>query len=133
MGARFASRRSGSASCIASISSGSTPDVLGELERANLLVHAWVLSDPLNASVPEGMGAGVAVVATDTGGHVEYMSDGREVLLHRPVDTRALGWRAEAGCRRPGARERARELAPAPVARRWTTLYRALSGGRRMG
>ena len=87
MGARFASRRSGSASCIASISSGSTPDVLGELERANLLVHAWVLSDPLNASVPEGMGAGVAVVATDTGGHVEYMSDGREVLLHRPVDT----------------------------------------------
>ena len=85
------------------------------------------------------MGAGVAVVATDTGGHVEYMSDGREVLLHRPVDTRALGWvlRRAAGDpelrRIARARERARELAPAPVAQRWTTLYRALSGGRRMG
>ena len=46
---------------------GFNPDVLGELERADLLVHASVLSDPLNTSVLEGIGAGVPVVATDTG------------------------------------------------------------------
>ena len=34
---------------------GFNPDVGGELERADLLVHASVLSDPLNTSVLEGM------------------------------------------------------------------------------
>lgn len=104
-------------------------------------LHASILSDPLNTSVLEGMGAGVPVVATDTGGHVEYMSDGREGLLHRPGDTRALAGVLRRAAGDPelgrriaaGARERARELAPAPVAQRWSTLYRALSGGRRMG
>ncbi len=120
---------------------GFNPDVGGELERADLLVHASVLSDPLNTSVLEGMAAGVPVVATDTGGHVEYMRDGREGLLHRRGDARALAGVLKRAAGDPelrrriaaGARERARELAPAPVAQRWITLYRAISGGRRLG
>ena len=69
---------------------GFVPDVSGEHERADLLVHASVLADPLSTVVLEGMAAGVPVVATDTGGHVEYLRDGREGLLHRPGDIHGL-------------------------------------------
>ncbi len=114
---------------------GFVPEVARELERTDLLVHASVLADPLNTAVLEGMAAGVTVVATDTGGHVEYLRDGREGLLHRPGDVHGLAdtlRRAseDAGLRRrlaAGARERALELAPAAVAERWMSLYRRLS------
>lgn len=114
---------------------GFVPDVSGEHERADLLVHASVLADPLSTVVLEGMAAGVPVVATDTGGHVEYLRDGREGLLHRPGDIHGLAQvlrRAseDAELRRrvaAGARERARELTPAAVAERWMSLYRSLS------
>ena len=114
---------------------GFVPDVSGEHERADLLVHASVLADPLNTVVLEGMAAGVPVVATDTGGHVEYLRDGREGLLHRPGDIHGLAQvlrRAseDAELRRrvaAGARERAQELTPAAVAERWMSLYRSLS------
>jgi glycosyltransferase involved in cell wall biosynthesis len=100
-----------------------------------LLVHASVLADPLNTAVLEGMAAGVPVVATDTGGHVEYLRDGREGLLHRPGDIHGLAdtlRRAseDGGLRRrvaAGARERAQELTPAAVAERWMSLYRRLT------
>lgn len=114
---------------------GFVPDVGPELERADLLVHASVLADPLNTVVLEGMAAGVPVVATDTGGHVEYLRDGREGLLHRPGDIDGLAdalRRAseDAELRRrvaAGARERAQELTPAAVAERWLSLYRRLT------
>jgi glycosyltransferase involved in cell wall biosynthesis len=114
---------------------GFVPDVPRELERADLLVHASVLADPLNTVVLEGMAAGVPVVATDTGGHVEYLRDGREGLLHRPGDIHGLAdalRRAseDAELRRrlaAGARERAQELTPAAVAGRWLSLYRRLT------
>ena len=114
---------------------GFVPDVAPELERADLLVHASVLADPLNTVVLEGMAAGVPVVATDTGGHVEYLRDGREGLLHRPGDIHGLAdalRRAseDAELRRrvaAGARERAQELTPAAVAERWLSLYRRLA------
>jgi glycosyltransferase involved in cell wall biosynthesis len=114
---------------------GFVPDVGPELERADLLVHASVLADPLNTVVLEGMAAGVPVVATDTGGHVEYLRDGREGLLHRPGDIQGLAdalRRAseDAELRRrvaAGARERAQELTPAAVAERWLSLYRRLT------
>jgi glycosyltransferase involved in cell wall biosynthesis len=118
---------------------GFIPDIAPELERADLLVHASVLADPLNTVVLEGMAAGVPVVATDTGGHVEYLRDGREGLLHRPGDTPGLAdtlRRAseDGGLRRrvaAGARERARELTPAAVAERWVSLYRRLTAPQR--
>jgi glycosyltransferase involved in cell wall biosynthesis len=114
---------------------GFVPDVAPELERADLLVHASVLADPLNTVVLEGMAAGVPVVATDTGGHVEYLRDGREGLLHRPGDIHGLAdalRRAseDAELRRrvaAGARERAHELTSAAVAERWLSLYRRLT------
>lgn len=114
---------------------GFVRDVGPELERADLLVHASVLADPLNTVVLEGMAAGVPVVATDTGGHVEYLRDGREGLLHRPGDIQGLAdalRRAseDAELRRrvaAGARERAQELTPAAVAERWLSLYRRLT------
>lgn len=114
---------------------GFIPDIARELERADLLVHASVLADPLNTAVLEGMAAGVPVVATDAGGHVEYLRDGREGLLHRPGDIDGLAdtlRRAseDGGLRRrvaAGARERAKELTPAAVAERWMSLYRRLT------
>jgi glycosyltransferase involved in cell wall biosynthesis len=114
---------------------GFVPDVAPELERADLLVHASVLADPLNTVVLEGMAAGVPVVATDTGGHVEYLRDGREGLLHRPGDIHGLAdalRRAseDAELRRrvaAGARERAHELTSAAVTERWLSLYRRLT------
>jgi glycosyltransferase involved in cell wall biosynthesis len=114
---------------------GFVPDVAGELERADLLVHASVLADPLNTGVLEGMAAGVPVIATDTGGHVEYLRDGREGLLYRQGDARSLAdslRRAseDTDLRRriaAGARERAKELRPAAVAQRWLSLYRRLA------
>lgn len=120
---------------------GFNPDVLGELERADLPgPRIGSLRSPQYVS-PRGNRSRRPGGRDGHGGHVEYMSDGREGVLHRPGRTRALAGvlRRAAGdpeLRRriaAGARERARELAPAPVAQRWTTLYRALSGGRRMG
>jgi glycosyltransferase involved in cell wall biosynthesis len=114
---------------------GFIPDILDELDRADLMVHSSVLADPLNTAVLEGMAAGVPVIATDTGGHVEYLRDGREGLLYRTGDVQDLTAtlrRAseDAGLRRrvaAGARERARELAPVAVAERWMALYRRLA------
>jgi glycosyltransferase involved in cell wall biosynthesis len=114
---------------------GFIADVTPELERADLLVHASVLGDPLNTAVLEGMAAGVPIVATDTGGHVEYLRDGKEGLLYRPGDAQGLAGtmrRAseDADLRRlvaAGARERAQQLSPAVVAGRWISLYRALT------
>lgn len=114
---------------------GFVPDIARELDRTDLLVHASVLADPLNTVVLEGMAAGVPVVATDTGGHVEYLRDGREGLLHRQGDVHDLAdtmLRAseDGGLRRrvaAGARERAQELRPAVVAERWMSLYRRLT------
>lgn len=117
---------------------GFIPDVAGELERADLLVHASVLADPLNTAVLEGMAAGVPVVATDTGGHVEYLREGREGLLYRSGDIHDLASTLLRVSEDPdlrrrlaaGARERAEELRPAAVAERWMSLYRRLAGGR---
>jgi len=114
---------------------GFTSEVARELERADLLVHASVLADPLNTAVLEGMAAGVPIVATDAGGHVEYLRDGREGLLYRPGDVddlaTTLGRASEdAELRRllaAGARDRARELTPAVVSERWMSLYRRLT------
>jgi glycosyltransferase involved in cell wall biosynthesis len=114
---------------------GFTPDVPGELERIDLLVHASVLADPLATSVLEGMAAGLPVVATDTGGHAEYLRDGREGLLHRPGDVRDLAAALRRAVRDPdlrrrisaGARRRARDLGPDAVAQHWIALYRSLT------
>jgi glycosyltransferase involved in cell wall biosynthesis len=113
---------------------GFSEDVATEFERADLLVHASVLADPLNTVVLEGMAAGLPVIATDAGGHTEYARDGREALLHRagdPGDLARVLRRAasDAGLRHriaSGARERARGLTPEAVAQRMVALYRGM-------
>jgi len=78
------------------------------------------------------------VIATDSGGHVEYLRDGREGLLYRPGDSHALASTLRRASEDPdlrrrlaaGARERAEELRPAAVAERWMSLYRRVAGGR---
>jgi glycosyltransferase involved in cell wall biosynthesis len=115
---------------------GFIPDITRELERADLLVHSSVLADPLNTVVLEGMAAGVPVIATDTGGHVEYLRDGREGLVYRTGDVQDLAGALRRASEDPelrrrvaaGARDRARELTPAAVAERWMALYRRLAG-----
>ena len=120
---------------------GFNPDFLGELERGRPPgPRIGSLRSPQYVS-PRGNGSRRPGGPDGHRGHVEYMSDGREGLLHRPGDIHGLAGvlrRAseEAELRRriaAGARERARELGARARAQRWTTLYRALSGSRRMG
>jgi glycosyltransferase involved in cell wall biosynthesis len=109
-------------------------DVPAELAQLDLLVHASVTDDPLNTVVLEGMAAGLPIIATDSGGHTEYMRDGREGLLHRPGDVDGLAAALARAARdqrlrtqiADGARRRALECSPDTVARRMLDLYREL-------
>jgi glycosyltransferase involved in cell wall biosynthesis len=113
---------------------GFSEDVAAEFDRADLLVHASVLADPLNTVVLEGMAAGLPVIATDAGGHTEYARDGREALLYTAGDAgdlaRALRRAAEDPDLRQlvasGGRERARGLTPEAVAEQMVALYRVV-------
>jgi glycosyltransferase involved in cell wall biosynthesis len=110
-------------------------DVASEFAQLDLLVHASVTDDPLTTVVLEGMAAGLPVVATASGGHTEYVRDGREGVLHRAgdADDLAAALRRAAGDRRlrervaAGGRKRATEFSPETVARRMLALYRELA------
>jgi glycosyltransferase involved in cell wall biosynthesis len=116
---------------------GFREDVQAEFEKLDLLVHASVTDDPLPTVVLEGMATGLPVIATSSGGHAEYMRDGREGLLHRAGDagdlTRALARAADDWDLRKGiaarGRQRAAEFSPETVAGRMVELYRELVPG----
>ena len=69
---------------------GFREDVGSELARLTCLVHASVIPEPFGQVVLEGMGAGLAVVATAAGGPAEIIGDGLTGLLYPPGDVEAL-------------------------------------------
>lgn len=110
---------------------GFRSDVEAELRELDVLVHASTSPEPFGMVVPEGMAAGLPVVASRAGGPAEYLEEGRTGLLHPPGDSRALA----AALRRlaedrdlrvrlgRAGREKAREFAPEVVATQMEHFY----------
>lgn len=74
---------------------GFTDDVAAEYARMDVLVHASTLPEPFGQVVVEGMAAGVPVVAADTGGPSEVITDGTNGLLYKMGDATALAARLQ--------------------------------------
>lgn len=69
---------------------GFTEDVASELREADVLVHCSRIAEPFGQVVIEGMGAGCCVVAADSGGPAESITDGVDGLLYATGSARAL-------------------------------------------
>ena len=65
-------------------------DVQAELAELDVLVHATVTAEPFGQVIVEGMAAGLPVVATDTGGPAEILTNGVDGLLVPPGSTTTL-------------------------------------------
>jgi len=115
---------------------GFRSDVEAELRGLDALVHASTSAEPFGMVVPEGMAAGLPVVASRAGGPAEYLEEGRTGLLYPPGDAGALA----AALRRLAddrdlrvrlgrdGREKAREYAPALVAAQMEDFYARVLG-----
>jgi glycosyltransferase involved in cell wall biosynthesis len=60
---------------------GFVDDVHALLAGCDVLVHASVIAEPFGQVVIEGLAAGLAVIATDSGGPAEIITDGVDGLL----------------------------------------------------
>ena len=117
---------------------GFTDDVAGQLDRADVLVHASVIPEPFGLVVVEGMAAGLPVIAADAGGPAEVITNGVNGLLYPLGDVNALatalrGLAADEdlGARlSANARARAGDFGPDRVAPNVTDLYRRAIGSR---
>jgi len=69
---------------------GNVDDVAGQLDRADVLVHASVIPEPFGLVVVEGMAAGLPVIAADAGGPAEVITHGVDGLLYPPADVGTL-------------------------------------------
>ncbi|MDA0163863.1 glycosyltransferase family 4 protein [Solirubrobacter ginsenosidimutans] len=69
---------------------GFRPDVWGELERLDVLVHASVTPEPFGQVILEGMAAAVPVIAARAGGPAEILADDLTGLLVEPNDVGEL-------------------------------------------
>jgi glycosyltransferase involved in cell wall biosynthesis len=113
---------------------GFVDDVVAELARLDVLVHASVRPEPFGQAVVEGMAAGLAVVATAVGAPGEILTDDVDGLLVPRGDAvalaRALGrLAAEPETRRrlgAAAVRRAQEFHPEVVGPRMTGIYTEL-------
>ena len=121
---------------------GFTDDVPGQLDRADVLVHASVIPEPFGLVVVEGMAAGLPVIAADAGGPAEVITNGVDGLLCPPGDVEALattlqGLAADEHLRgklSANARTRAGDFRPDRVAPSVICLYqRAIRSKRRVG
>jgi len=117
---------------------GFREEIGDELAAMDVLVHASVIPEPFGQVVVEGMAAGLAVVAADSGGPAEVIDHGVTGLLYPPGDAAALAeilrrlvgdpdLRARLG--RAG-RERSAAFAPPVVASQLSQLYDCVLGGR---
>ena len=61
---------------------GFSDDIAGELAATDVLVHCSRIAEPFGQVVIEGMGAGCCVVAADSGGPAESITDGVDGLLY---------------------------------------------------
>jgi glycosyltransferase involved in cell wall biosynthesis len=69
---------------------GFRENVWDELAQIHVLVHCSVIPEPFGQVVVEGMAAGVPVIAADSGGPAEIITDGVNGLLTAPGDVEAL-------------------------------------------
>ena len=69
---------------------GFRENVCGWLAQIHVLVHCSVIPEPFGQVVVEGMAAGVPVIAADSGGPAEIITDGVNGLLTAPGDVEAL-------------------------------------------
>jgi glycosyltransferase involved in cell wall biosynthesis len=115
---------------------GFRSDVLAEMRRLDVVVHASVVAEPFGQVIVEAMAAGVPVVATSAGGAAELVKHDVNGLLYPPGDAGAL---AEALRRLAGdlalrrrlaraGRERAGDFRPENVAPRLEEVYAHLLG-----
>lgn len=117
---------------------GFIEDIDGQLQHIDVLVHASISADPLPGVVIEGMGAGLPVIASNSGGTPEYMTDGVDGILHQPgdVDDLARALRQAAGPRPQRAeigahaRETVRCYEPEPIVERMLAFYGEVLGQR---
>lgn len=118
---------------------GFQPDVAGELDSLDILVHCSVTPEPFGQVVVEGMAAGLPVIASAAGGPLEIITPEHDGMLVPPDDADAL---ADAMCllagdsalrRRLGeaARESSRRFSPAAASVRLMSVYANVLGGQR--
>lgn len=69
---------------------GYQSNVIGELRRMDVLVHASITAEPFGQVILEGMANGVPVVAADAGGPAEIVTHGTNGMLYPPGDATAL-------------------------------------------
>lgn len=69
---------------------GHVDDVNQLLESHDVLLHCSVVPEPFGQVVVQGLGAGLAVIATDAGGPKEIISHGFDGLLYPSGDVDAL-------------------------------------------
>ncbi len=72
------------------IFTGYREDVPSLMRLCDVVVHASLIPEPFGMTVIEGMAAGAAVVAANTGGPTEIIDPGATGLLVDPTDTEAL-------------------------------------------
>jgi glycosyltransferase involved in cell wall biosynthesis len=72
------------------IFTGFVADVARELSGLDILVHSSVVPEPFGQVVVEGLAAGVPVVASNSGGPAETITDEHDGLLVPPADEQAL-------------------------------------------
>lgn len=120
---------------------GFQSDVVAELKRMDVLVHASKIPEPFGQVVLEGMAAGLPVIAADAGGPAEIISDHTDGVLYRRGDERCL---AEAlsevvGCAEfredigRSAQVTAGQYGPTKCARRLVAIYEEVAGTRHSG
>ena len=62
---------------------GFTTDIAGAIAELDVLVHTSRIAEPFGQVVIEGMGAGLCVIAADSGGPAEIITDGVDGLLYQ--------------------------------------------------
>jgi glycosyltransferase involved in cell wall biosynthesis len=111
---------------------GFCDDVLAELARLQILVHASLTAEPFGQVILEGMASGVPVIATDGGGPSEIITSGVNGLLFTAGDVGTLAQllrtlRADEGLRdrlAAGGLKRAHDFSPAVASARVLDVYR---------
>jgi glycosyltransferase involved in cell wall biosynthesis len=115
---------------------GFRAEMLAEMRRLDVVVHASVVAEPFGQVIVEAMAAGVPVVATCAGGAAELVQHEVNGLLYPPGDADALAGALRrlasdrALRRRLGlaGRERARDFRPEHTAHRLEEVYAHLLG-----
>jgi glycosyltransferase involved in cell wall biosynthesis len=105
---------------------GEVTDGAAYMSNLHVLVAPSLEPDPFPITVLEGMARGLAVVASNTGGHPEAIVDGESGLLVAPSDVTGLAGSLESLARDAGARTRLGMAARARCESRFSAAaYRA--------